>query len=205
MSVTASIAFGNVAVGQTATKNLTVTNTGASHSLVVSSATTSDPAEFALSGTGTCGAIPIAVAPKKKCTLGVKFAPNAAGAHSATLTLTDNAATSPQHSSLSGTGIAGLTTSKASLVFGSVSRNSFKVTNHQTRAVTLSESLSGTDANAFSIGGGTCTATLSAKTSCTMTVTFKPGVTGAASARLTLYDSPDPMSPYTLELSSAAR
>ena len=75
MSVTASLAFGNVAVGQTLTKNLTVDNTGATHSLVISSATSSDPAEYALSGTGTCGAIPITVAPKTTCTLGVAFTP----------------------------------------------------------------------------------------------------------------------------------
>ena len=60
------------------------------------------------------------VAPKSSCTLGVAFTPNAAGAHSATLTVFDNATSSPQHVALSGTGIAGLTTSKSSLVFGSV-------------------------------------------------------------------------------------
>ena len=48
------------------------------------------------------------------------FAPNTLGAHSATLTLTDNASTSPQHSALSGTGVADMTTSVSSLVFGNV-------------------------------------------------------------------------------------
>ena len=119
MSVTASLAFGNVALGQTLIKNLTVDNTGASHSLIIASATSSDPAEYALSGTGTCGAIPITLAPKTTCTLGVAFTPAALGAHGATLMIFDNATTSPQHSTLSGTGIAGLTVSKSSLVFGS--------------------------------------------------------------------------------------
>ena len=120
MSVTASDAFGNVAVGQTVTKNLTVINTGATHPLVVSSAISSDPAEYALSGTGTCGAIPITVAPKANCTLGVAFTPGAVGAHDATMTLTDNAITSPQQATLSGTGVADLTTSVSSLVYGDV-------------------------------------------------------------------------------------
>jgi len=57
-----------------------------------------------LSGNGTCGEIPIALAPKAKCKLGIAFAPTSRGAHAATLTLTDNTATSPQHSALKGTG-----------------------------------------------------------------------------------------------------
>jgi len=206
MSITASLAFGKVAVGLTVTKTVTVTNTGATNALAISSATPSD-SEYALSGTGTCGAIPIAVAPKTNCTLGVAFTPNAIGAHSATLTVSDNAATSPQHVSLTGTGIAGLTTTSSSLMFGSVKfgikgAKSFSVTNHQTRIVTLSESFSGTNAGDFSKTGGTCTTTLGAGAACTITVSFKPGVLGTESATLAILDSPDPPSPYQVALSA---
>jgi centrosomal CEP192-like protein len=185
---------------------VTVFNTGATNPLVVSKATPSD-AEFALSGTGTCGAIPITVAPKTNCTMGLAFTPNAVGAHSATLTLTDNATTSPQHVALSGSGIAGLTTSSTSLIFGSVkfgtkSVKSFSVLNHQTQPVTLSESFSGTNGSDFSKTGGTCTTTLGAGSSCTITVSFEPGVLGTESATLAILDSPDPLSPYTVALSS---
>ena len=96
MSVTASLAFGSVAEGQTATKTATIHNTGATHPLVVSSATPSDPA-YSLSGSGTCGALPITLAPRTSCTLGVTFAPTSAGADGATLILSDNTSTSPQH------------------------------------------------------------------------------------------------------------
>ena len=208
MSVTASLPFSNVAVGQTVTKNLTVTNTGATHSLVVSSAVSSDPAEYALSGTGTCGAIPITVAPRGNCTLGVAFTPNTLGAHSATLTLTDNASTSPQHSALSGTGVADLTTSVNSLVFGNVKfgakgLKTLTVTNHQTQPVTLSEGFSGTNGADFSVtGGGTCTSTLAASKACTITVSFAPGVLGTESATLTVSDSPDPLGPHTVALTT---
>ncbi len=207
MSVTASLAFSNVAVGQTVTKNLTITNTGTTHPLVVSSAISSDPAEYALSGTGTCGAIPITVTPRANCTLGVAFTPNALGAHSATLTLTDNATTSPQHSTLSGTGVADMTTSVSSLVFGNVKFGAkgiktFTVTNHQTQPVTLGEGFSGTNATDFSVTGGTCTSTLAASTACTVTVSFAPGVLGTESATLTVSDSPDPLGPYTVALST---
>ncbi len=207
MSVTAALAFGNVAIGQVLTKTVTVDNTGATHPLVIGSATSSDPAEYALSGTGTCGAIPITVAPRTTCTLRITFIPGALGAHSATLMIFDNVSTSPQHVTFSGAGIAGLTLTKTSLVFGSVKFGakpaaSFSVTNHQTRAVTLSESFSGTNASDFSVTGGTCTTTLSAGKACSLTVTFKPGVLGIESATLSIADSPDPLSPYLIALST---
>jgi len=205
-AVTASLAFGNVAVGQTLTKTVTVYNTGATHPLVVSSATPSDP-EYVLSGTGTCGAIPITVAPKTNCTLGVSFTPGAVGAHSASLAVFDNATTSPQHVTLTGAGIAGLTLSKSSLVFGSVKFGvkavlSFSVINHQTQPVSLGEGFSGTNSADFSISGGTCTANLGALKSCTIIVSFTPGALGTESASLSVSDSPDPLAPYTVALST---
>jgi len=206
-SVTASLAFGNVALGQTLTKNLTVDNTGATHSLIIGSATSSDPAEFALSGTGTCGAIPITVAPKTTCTLGIAFTPKALGVHNATLMIFANATASPQHSTLSGAGIAGLTLSKSNLVFGSEKFGlkpalSFSVTNHQTRTATLSESFSGINATDFSVTGGTCTTILGAGKACSIVVTFKPGALGTESAILSVSDSSDPLSPYMVAIST---
>ena len=206
MTVTAALAFGNVAVGQTITKNLTITNTGATNPLVVGNVTSSD-SEYSRNGTGTCGATPVTLAPKTNCTMGVSFTPNAVGAHSATLMVFDNATTSPQHVTLSGTGIADLTTSKTSLVFGSVKFGltgvvAFSITNHQTQPVTLSETFSGTNHSDFSITGGTCTATLGALKACTITVTFKPGALGTESASLSIFDSPDPLGPHAVALST---
>ncbi len=207
MSVTAALAFGNVALGQSATKNLTVENTGATYSLIISSATSSDPAEYVLSGAGTCGPIPVTLAHKTTCTLPVTFTPSGLGAHSATLTLFDNAGTNPQHSTLSGTGITGLTLSKTSLSFASEKfglkpATSFSVTNHQTRSVTLGENFSDTNAADFSITGGTCATTLAAGKACTIVVTFKPGALGTESAVLSVSDSPDPLSPHTVAIST---
>jgi trimeric autotransporter adhesin len=206
MAVTAALAYGNVAVGQPVTKNLTVNNTGATHPLIVGSVTSSDP-EYSAGGSGTCGAIPITLAPKTTCTMGVAFTPSGVGAHAASLTLSDNATTSPQHVTLTGTGVAGLTTSKTSLVFGNVkfgikSALAFSVTNHHTQAVSLSETFSGTNQADFSITAGSCTATLGALKACTITVTFKPGALGTESASLSIAASPDSMSPYTVALST---
>ena len=204
--MTTSLAFGKVAVGQSLTKNLTITNTGATNSLIISSAISSDP-EYAPSGAGTCGPIPITVAPKTNCTMGLAFTPNNVGAHNATLTLTDNTTTSPQHVTLTGTGIAGLSTTSSQLTYGSVtfgtkSLKSFYVTNHQTQSVTLSESFSGPNSTDFSRSGGTCTTTLAAAATCTITVSFTPGILGTESATLSLFDSPDPIGPYAIALST---
>lgn len=139
--------------------------------------------------------------------MGVAFTPNAIGANNASLTLTDNTATSPQHVSLTGTGIAGLTTTSSNLMFGSVKFGSkgvksFNVINHQTRTVTLSESFSGINAADFSRTGGTCTTTLGAGKACSITVSFTPSVLGTESGTLSILDSPDPLSPYTVALST---
>ncbi len=196
-----------MAVGQTATKTLTVHNTGAANPLIISSAISSDP-EFSASSSGTCGAIPVTLAPTASCTLAVAFTPSTVGTHSATLMLHDNAATSPQHAALSGIGIVDLTTSVTSLAFPSVKIRAtgvkaFSITNHQTQPVTLSENFSGANTSDFAITGGTCTATLAASTACTFTVTFTASALGTESATLSIADSPDPLSPYAVALTTA--
>ena len=205
--MTASLVFGNTAVGQTATKMLTVHNTGPANSLIISSAISSDP-EFSASSGGTCGAIPLTVAPKTTCTLAVAFTPNAAGTPSATLTLSDNSSSSPQSVALSGTGIVDLTTSVTTLAFpsvkiGATGLKAFSITNHQTQPVTLGETFSGPNASDFAITGGTCTATLAASSACTFNVTFTASTVGTESATLSIADSPDPLSPYAVALSTA--
>jgi hypothetical protein len=205
VSVTDALDFGNVAVGQSVAKSLTVHNTGKTNPLIISSAISSDP-EFVVSG-GSCGPIPVMLAAKGSCTIAVSFAPSSPGPHSASLTLTDNTTTSPQHFALSGNGLVGLTLTKDSLVFGDVhfgltGVKAFAVVNHQTQPVALSEMFSGPNSADFSITGGTCTATLAAQKACSIIVTFRPGALGTESATLTVADSPDPLSPYTIALST---
>jgi hypothetical protein len=133
--------------------------------------------------------------------------PGATGAHNASIAVSDNATTSPQHVTLTGAGIAGMTLSKSSLVFGSVKFGikavlSFSVINHQTQSVGLNESFSGTNSADFSISGGTCTANLGALKSCSIIVTFTPGALGTESASLSVSDTPDPLAPYAVALST---
>ena len=135
------------------------------------------------------------------------FAPSVIGSHNASLTINDNAATSPKNVALTGTGIAGLTTTSNNLVFGRVKFGAkgvkaFSVVNHQTQPVSLSESFGGTNAADFSITGGTCTPILGAGKACSIIVSFTPAVLGTESATLTVSDSPDPLSPYVVALST---
>ena len=160
------------------------------------------------SGTGTCGSIPVTVAPKLSCTLAVAFMPNGIGAHSATLTLRDDATGSPQSVTLSGSGVTTMTVSPTSYAFGTEKDGSLKtklitVHNDQSISVSLSEGMSGANAGDFQVTGGTCTSTLNAKTSCTLIVTYAPTVTGTESATLTVTDSPDPLGPYTVSFTAA--
>jgi hypothetical protein len=148
--------------------------------------------------------------PQTPCTLGIAFTPNALGAHPATLTLDDNAATSPQHVALSGTGTVDMTVAPTSYGFGSVKDGSkavkvIVVHNYQTNPVSLSESFSGPNAGDFSItSGGTCTSTLAKTSVCTLIVTYSPTATGTESATMTVTDSPDPLGPYTVTFSASA-
>ena len=85
--------MGNSPVGNTATKNLTVKNTG-TNPLFIGNVTSNDP-EFATTGATTCP--PGGLAHLASCTIAIGFTPSSLGAHSATLQVNDNTATSPQH------------------------------------------------------------------------------------------------------------
>jgi hypothetical protein len=122
--------------------------------------------------------------------------------------LTDNSGTGTQNVALSGTGTADLIVSPTSLStgdvkFGTSVVKSVTITNKQSIKVSLSHSVSGPNAADFSVGGGTCGATLAAKKSCTKKVTFTPGVLGIESATVAFSDSPDPLSPYNVAFTVA--
>jgi uncharacterized repeat protein (TIGR03803 family) len=206
ISVAASLALGNSPVGDKLVKNLTVRNTGHANPLFVS--VTSSDAEFAPTGTTTCPTT--GIAPLTSCTIAIGVTPNALGARSATLSVEDNTATSPQHVALTGTGTITMAVTPASFAFGSVKIGSSKtksitVHNYQTNAVTLTlpPTFSGLNAGDFSVmGGGTCTSTLGAKSTCTLVVTYAPTALGSEAASMTVTDSPDPLGPYSVSFTT---
>lgn len=202
----ATLALGSSPVGDTGTKNLTVTNTGA-NPLFVGSVTSNNPSEFAATGATTCP--PTGLAHSASCTISIDFTPNATGLRSATLEVFDNTATSPQSVALSGTGTVDMTVTPSSFAFGSVKIGSkatkaITVHNYQTNSVSLSEGFSGPNAGDFSVTSGTCTSSLAKTSVCTLIVTYAPTATGTESAAMTVTDSPDPLGPYTVSFSTSA-
>jgi len=97
-----SLNFGTVNVGSTSSvQYVTVTNAGKG-SLSFPSAF-SITGDFGFAGLGTCSTS-ATVAPGASCTVSLSFTPTASGTRTGTLTLTSNAANSPQTIALTGTG-----------------------------------------------------------------------------------------------------
>ena len=96
----ASLTFSNVSVGTTsAAQTATLTNTGNATLTITSIVASTNFAQ-----TNTCGSSVLA---GTNCTISVTFTPPSAGTFNGTVTLTDNAANSPQQVTLTGTGVGG--------------------------------------------------------------------------------------------------
>ena len=164
-----------------AAKNVTVKNTGSGTLNIGSIAASGD---FALkTSTKPCGST---LAVGKTCIISVTFTPKTLGALAGDITITDNASNSPQKVPLSGTGIAQatLTPAKATYAAQTVGTTSatkvFTLANKQSVALT---SIAISTTGDFSVSTTTCTASLAAKTSCKISVVFKPAATGKLTGR----------------------
>jgi hypothetical protein len=187
------IDFGNQTVNTTsAPQVVTLTNTGTSNLSVRAVAAGGDFAQ-----TNTCNSN---IAVGSSCTITVTFTPTVTGARSGAITITDNAADSPQSVSLSGTGVASAPTvnlSPGSLNFanqivGTTSPiQSSTLTN--TGAATLS--LTAITANgdfALTTTGSSCPyagGTVNAGAGCTIDVTFTPTAAGTRLGAVTVTDN----------------
>jgi len=209
-----SLAFGSLAAGGvSAAKTITVTNTG--NSAVTFGAVTlsgSGASSFTVK-TDTCANASIAAG--LKCSIGVEFTPQTAGALSAALSLSSNISSTPATVALSGTGTgAGASLSVAKLTFPSTSKGtkaamqSVTLTNKGTAALTLNGTgegitITGADKSSFTQGNN-CGASVAALKSCTITVTFDPAATGSLSATLAIADNAY-KSPQTVTLSGTGK
>jgi len=165
-----SESFTATAVGSSsATKTITVKNTG----------TASTPISISPSGdftqTNTCGST---LNSGSSCTITAGFTPTVTGSISGAITVSDNASNSPQVVSLTGSGLAPLTFSSASLAFGNEAVGSTStsktvtVTNNESAALGISFAASADYAVAGT--GTTCTSSLALKAKCNVAVTFTP-------------------------------
>jgi hypothetical protein len=195
-----SLAFGSQTVGTTSSQQpVTLSNTGDAP-LQIQSIT----ASIGFAATNSCGT---SLAPGASCTLLITFSPVAAGSQSGTLSISDNAAGSPQTVALSGTGIAAsaqvaqLTITPSSLSFSSFAGSS---SNLQTVTVANTGGLpvqmqSVTATTGFSVSNA-CGSLLAPGSSCTIAVTFAASSIGTQTGTLTIQDDA-PGSPQTVSLS----
>jgi hypothetical protein len=179
-----SISFGSVVVGTTSgARNVTLTNSGTATLTITSIAASGSFAQ-----TNTCGSSVLA---GKKCTISVTFAPTVTGATTGAVTITDNAANSPQTVGLTGTGVLAVTLSPATLTFASrtvgttSSAQTITLTNNMATALTISSvTVSGDFAQT-----NTCGISVASKGKCTISVTFTPTVTGTRTGKVTVTDN----------------
>jgi hypothetical protein len=207
-----SVSFGNQTVSTTsAPQTITVTNNGGA-SLHITSVTPTgtNASDFAKTSDTCTGAT---VAASATCTVTLTFTPGATGARSASLSFVDDAPNSPQTVALTGTGASAapaISFNPTSLSYGNQNvgttsaAKSVTVTNTGTAALHVSiVALAGTNSGDFTISADTCTgATVAVNATCSVSVTFTPGATGARSATLTFTDDAGG-SPQTVALSGA--
>ncbi len=181
-----SLKFAKEVVGVTsAQKSVTVQNTGAAL-LKFTSITASGDFAIAKSYCGSQLAI------GGQCVVEVTFTPTQVGARTGSLTFTDNAPNSPQTVPLSGTGLAPVELTPASAKFpattvGSTSAaKTFKLENKQAVALT---GISIATTGDFSVSTTTCSSSLAADSTCTISVVFKPTQTGTRTGALQVSDS----------------
>jgi hypothetical protein len=186
-----SVSFGNVSVGQSTTKTVTLTNNG-TVALSVSG--------ISVAGTGFTASgphLPISLAAGQSTSISAAFKPTTGAADTGTITITSNAAGSPSLVALSGTGMTGtppptpaaLTVTPNSITFGSVAVGSeatqtVHLENTGGEAAAISKmTISGTG---VSISGMTAPATLAAGQTANLTVTYKPAAAGTLTASLAI-------------------
>jgi hypothetical protein len=191
-----SAAFGSEQIGvKSAAQTFTLANNQSSPLAISSIVATGDFAQ-----TSNCGS---SLAASTSCTIQVTFTPTTAGSRQGGLTVSDNAADSPQTASLSGTGLASvLTFTPSSLSFptqtaGTTSTaQSTTLTNIGSAPFTINTVMASGDY----MQTNTCMgATLQPNGSCMISVTFSPPLTGTVPGEITV-DSSLSTSPSLLNL-----
>ncbi len=174
----ASLALGSVAVGSNKTGSITLGNGAGGSSVTVSQVATSG-AGFTLSPVPT---VPFVIAAGQSTTLGVAFAPSAAGSASGAITVSSNASNPSLAIALTGTGLAvgQLGVSPQSLNFSNVTVGNSSSLSSSINAGGASITVSSASWNGqgFAVSGITFPVTVAAGQSVPYTVTFTPQTTG---------------------------
>ena len=184
----ASLAFGSVKAGSSKTVSTTVTNSG-SASVTINSVAISTK-YFAL----TAPSLPVTIAAGQSVPVSIVFSPNAAGAFSASVSISSTATDSVTSLDVSGTGTTSTTSGQLALSatsesFGNVAVGSsqsatIKVTN--SGGTTLEVSQIVVSGNGFQVSGFSGALMLNASQSTTFTVSFAPKATGSVTGSVVI-------------------
>jgi hypothetical protein len=187
-----SVVFANQPVGSgSAASVITLSNSGtAALTITGISITGTNGGDFAQ--TNTCGS---SLAVGTSCPINVTFTPSASGARVASVSISDNAAGSPQTVSLSGTGTAsGVGFSNSTIQFANqavgTSSPTSGVTLFNTGNATLSVSsitITGANPGDFSQVNN-CVGVVAAGANCNITAVFSPTVAGVRTATISVTD-----------------
>jgi hypothetical protein len=196
----ATVAFGNVGMGKTATQSLTVTNTGTAAVNVSSSSITG--AGYTVASGSPSGSLGVG----QSVTVQIAFAPQATGSATGSFTIASDASNSPLTVALTGTGTQpGLASTPASVSFGNVvvgatGSVSVNLSNTGSASVTISQaSVTGTG---FTIVGSPNGQTIQAGQSLSFTAQFLPTSVGNATGSISVASNA-PNSPMTIALTGA--
>jgi len=193
---TNSLTFATQLVGTTSpAQPVTLTNWGTLALHITGGSLTGD-----FSQTDNCSSN---IAPGASCTINVSFTPKQGGTRNGTLTIDDNAPSSPQKVTLTGTGTI-VELDPASLDFGSVTTGQSKslpttLTNVGSVKLNITSIAITQDQADFS-QTNTCDGGVGAGQSCTITVKFKPGRAGQLMGQVSINDDGGG-SPQTVNLS----
>ena len=207
LQITQPSDFGSVSVGQTsATQTVQVTNTSSTPmTITLSKESGGDPGAFQISG-NSCGNV---LNHSDSCSFDVAFAPDAAGALSATIDVTSDTPSASDTVLVTGTGLASRVQAPGSVDLGNVKvgttppGTAVQVTNtgNQTLSVTGVTATDNTTGAGFNVASNGCSDPVAPGDNCTITVSVSPTVAGALSGVLSI-SSDDPASPTAVSLTA---
>jgi len=182
-----SVSFGDVTIGQSGTKTVTLTSTGSG--IVTISAISVAGNGFTASGPH----LPISLSSGQSTTISVLFKPTASAVDSGTITIASNAVEPSMTVALSGTGTTAATSvlsvSPSSVAFGTVSVGSQVTKTVQLASTgTASVTISGMtfSGSGISITGLAVPLTLAAGKDASLTITYKPSSAGTLAGSVSI-------------------
>ncbi len=194
----ASLSFGSVNIGTTATQSLSLSNSG-SAALTITQASVSGTG-FSISGLST----PVTLNAGQSTSLTVSFDPAAAGSCSGLISIASNSTGSASAVALSGTGVSlVLNVTPSSVSFGSVATgtsNTQTITLSNAGVVSLTISQALVSGSGMSMTGMTTPLTIAAGKTASFNVVFDPAASGAVAGSVTLVSNATD-SPLSIALS----